>query len=230
MVSTVKLALLGAQAFVTAVAFPGSSMASVANIQENQVSIAINQAKILANAPGLQADALKYAVNGYRWAMDNDQVENPSILTVVDFNLPSNKKRLWVIDLNTDKVLLNAYTAHGKGSGVKYADDFSNQVNSHASSLGVFKTLNTYFGHHGKSLRLQGLEKGVNNNAYKRNIVVHSASYVKPTFVKSHNRAGRSWGCFAMNPAVTKQFMKLTKGGSIIFAYADEEKQDDLIA
>lgn len=203
-----------------------ASAASV--ISEDQSGI--NQAKILANAPGLDPEALKYAIDGYQWALANDQVENPDVLTVIDFNMPSNKKRLWVIDLKSDKVLLNAYTAHGKGSGTTYAEDFSNQPNSHATSLGVYKTLTTYYGHHGKSLRLQGLEKGINSNAYKRNIVVHPAKYVTPGFVKQNNRAGRSWGCFAMNPAITNKFMNITKGGSIIFAYADEEKSDNLIA
>lgn len=190
----------------------------------------INQTKILANAPGLDPEALKYAVNGYEWALAQGQVDNPDVLTVIDFNMPSSKKRLWVINLKDDTVLMHAYTSHGKGSGVTYADDFSNRPNSHATSLGVYKTLTTYYGHHGKSLRLQGLEKGVNNNAYKRNIVVHSAKYVTPEFVKHNNRTGRSWGCFALNPAISSKFMNITKGGSVIFAYADEEKSDSVIA
>ena len=203
-----------------------ASAASV--ITDNQANI--NQADILANAPHLDPEALKYAIDGYHWALAQGTVENPNILTVIDFNLPSNKKRLWVIDLRSDKVLMNAYAAHGKGSGTTYAQDFSNQPNSHATSLGVYKTLSTYYGHHGKSLRLQGLEKGINSNAYKRNIVVHSAKYVSPNYVKQNNRAGRSWGCFAMNPSMTNKFMSITKGGSIIFAYADEEKSDSVIA
>ncbi|MDF1655372.1 MAG: murein L,D-transpeptidase catalytic domain family protein [Coxiellaceae bacterium] len=232
---SLKAALLGCQALtLVVVAIPSPSFAnltsSLAKLMSTSMSPSINQADILANAPNLQPDALKYAVDGYNWAVENNDINNPGILTVVDFNLPSNKKRLWVIDLKTDKVLLNAYAAHGKGSGVKYADDFSNTPNSRASSLGVYKTLNTYYGHHGKSMRLQGLEEGINNNAYDRNIVVHPASYMTTSFVKAHNRAGRSWGCFALNPAISKQFIKLTKGGSVIFAYADEEQQDDYIA
>lgn len=203
--------------------------ASAASVITNDQT-GINQTEILANAPGLDPEALKYAVDGYQWALANDQVENPDVLTVIDFNMPSNKKRLWVIDLKSDKVLMNAYAAHGKGSGTTYAEDFSNSPNSHATSLGVYKTLTTYYGHHGRSLRLEGLEKGINSNAYKRNIVVHSAKYVTPSFVKQNNRAGRSWGCFAMNPAITNKFMSITKGGSIIFAYANEEKSDSLIA
>ncbi|MDF1760800.1 MAG: murein L,D-transpeptidase catalytic domain family protein [Coxiellaceae bacterium] len=230
-----KAALVGCQALtLLAVTIPNPSFASLSSSLEKlmvtSMSPTIDQDKILDNAPNLQPDALKYAVDGYNWALENNDITNPGILTVVDFNLPSNKKRLWVIDLKTDKVLLNTYAAHGKGSGVRYADDFSNEPNSLASSLGVFKTLNTYYGHHGKSMRLQGLEKGINNNAYKRNIVVHPASYVSTSFVKNHKRAGRSWGCFALNPAISKQFIKLTKGGSVIFAYADEEQQDDYIA
>ncbi len=188
------------------------------------------QATILAQAKGLHKNALQYAVDGYNWAKAKGDVKNPNILTVIDFSLPSNKKRLWVINLKDDTVLLNTYAAHGKNSGLTHADHFSNQLNSHETSLGVYETLSTYSGHHGQSLRLQGLEKGINNNAYKREIVVHSAPYMTKSFINKEHRTGRSWGCFALSPAVSHQFMDLTKGGSIIFAYASPEESDHNIA
>jgi hypothetical protein len=189
-------------------------------------STIINQAKILSNAPTLNPYALKYAVKGYNWARKKTRISKPNILTIIDFSLPSNKKRVWVIDTNTSKTLMNVYTTQGKGSGALYARSFSNQFNTNKTSLGVYKVTNSYHGKHGLSERLQGLENGINDNAFRRTIVVHPAWYASPSFVKQNNRAGRSWGCFAIDPAVSSKFVKITRGGSILFAYAAQEKND----
>lgn len=189
----------------------------------NTTSPHIDEAKILVNAPGLSAKALHAAVKGYQWAMARHQVKHANILTVVDFTLPSSRKRLWVIDLANDRILMHIRTAQGKNSGLFYAKHFSNQPGSDKSSLGVYTTLNSYHGKHGLSLRLNGLEPGINSNAYRRAIVVHPAWYVSPQFVAAHGRTGRSWGCFALNPAKSKRFIELTKDGSVLFAYASAE-------
>jgi len=174
----------------------------------------------------LSPNVLKQALKAYQWAVATGKVHNKHVLTIVDFTLPSDKERLWVVDPNTGHILLNIRTAQGKNSGLKYATHFSNALNSDASSLGAFVTANVYNGKHGKSMRLIGLENGINDNAMKRAVVIHSANYVTPAFIKAHNRAGRSWGCFAVNPKKSKQLIHLTKGGSVLFAYAPAESHD----
>ncbi len=186
----------------------------------------IHEQEILHNAPTLDPNALKYAIEGYQWALSKHGIRNPNVLTVIDFNKPSNEKRLWVIDLQTNAVLIKAYTTHGKGSGVTYATSFSNSFNTDKTSLGVYESMKTYQGEHGLSLRMQGLENGINNNAYRRTVVIHPAWYATPKFVKANNRAGRSWGCFAIDPAISTQLVNAIKNGSIIFAYATSEQSD----
>lgn len=177
-------------------------------------------------APGLSAKALKYAINGYRWAIKHHEVGNPDILTVVNFNEPSYKKRLFVIDLKNDHILMKMHVAQGKNTGSVYAKRFSNQPGSLESSPGIFATKNIYDGEHGESLRINGLESGINSNAYSRAVVIHPAWYMTPSFIKQNGYAGRSWGCFALNPARADQFISTVKGGSVIFAYAASEKYD----
>jgi len=188
----------------------------------------INQKQILANAPHLNPQALSYAVKAYHWAASKGKVKNPNVLTIVDFNLPSYAKRMWVINLKNSQVLMNIPTTQGKNSGLVYAKHFSNQFNTDESSLGVYETLNSYQGEHGESMRLAGLEPGINNNAYRRDIVIHPAWYATPQFIKKYHRTGRSWGCFAVNPAISKKLVELTKDGSILFAYANQEKNDPI--
>lgn len=180
----------------------------------------INQKEILAKAGNLNPAALSSAIAGYRKALNSGEVGNPDVLTVIDFSLPSSAKRLWVIDLAKNEVLMNLRTTHGKNTGMVYATDFSNEVNSKKSSIGTFKTLNSYVGKYGLSLRLDGLDKGVNDNAFRRAIVVHPAQYASQSYFERNRSLGRSWGCFALTPEQSKQFVNLTKNGSIIHAYA----------
>ncbi len=189
----------------------------------------IDQNKILKNAPGLSPSALNVAVKGYNWALKKGEVKNRDVLTIIDFTQPSNAKRMWVINLNNSTVLMNLYTTHGKGSGMTFASKFSNQRHTDESSLGTYETLNTYRGEHGYSERVKGLEKGINNNAYRRDIVVHPAWYATSGFIKHENRAGRSWGCFGIDPSKSTQFVNYTKNGSVIFVYAKQEKNDPII-
>ena len=169
----------------------------------------------IKSTQGLNPKVLHMALSGYHWAVAKGKVKNKRYLTVVDYTKPSSQKRLWVIDLKIGKVKMKLHAAHGTNTGGKRSTRFSNRVNSKQTSLGVFTTANTYYGKHGLSLRLRGLEKGINHNAMKRAIVVHPAKYV------SAAKVGRSWGCIALNPKVSKRFIKLTKGGSVIFSYGE---------
>lgn len=141
------------------------------------------------------------------------------LLAVIDYSLPSSARRLWVFDLERATLLFHERVAHGRGSGVETSTVFSNAARSHATSLGVFVTGEVYVGRHGKSLRLDGLEPGVNDAARARAIVVHGASYVTDAFVAAHGRAGRSHGCPAVNPAVAPRLIDALARGAVLFAY-----------
>lgn len=170
---------------------------------------------------------VKSALNGYRWAVEHGQVNKSSILTIVDFTKPSYEKRLWVIDLHNDHVIMDMHVAQGKNSGAIYATRFSNTPGSLESSPGIFTTVgHKYSGEHGESLRIRGLEQGINNNAYSRAVVIHAAWYVTPAFIRQTGYAGRSWGCFAVNPDHIDRLIQLIDGGSVLFAYATPEKDD----
>lgn len=149
----------------------------------------------------------------------------PRLLTLIDYSRPSTEKRLWVIDLVEEKVLLETLVAHGKGSDrAGEAVRFSNRSGSRASSLGLYETLGTYIGKHGYSLKLRGLEPGFNDNAEERAVVVHGAWYVSEAFAKQHGRLGRSWGCPAVDDRVAKRLIDRIKGGSLLFVYYPDEK------
>jgi hypothetical protein len=179
---------------------------------------------------GLPDHVLKLALNAYHAAVARHEVHNQSMLTIVDFNKPSYKKRLWVIDLHNKHVIMSMHVAQGTHSGKIYATRFSNVSGTHESSLGVFTTVgDEYYGTYGKALRLKGLEPGINNNAYYRGIVLHSETEVSPQFIKAMGYAGHTWGCFAVNPAHIQRLIHLLQGGSVLFAYASSEKTDPLV-
>lgn len=142
-----------------------------------------------------------------------------SIVTLIDFSLPSTAKRLWTINLETGELLFNSLVAHGRNTGSDLAQSFSNVPQSFQSSLGFYLTDHVYVGKHGNSLRLKGLEKNINDNAWKRAIVVHGADYVTDSFIKQNGRLGRSQGCPAIPPEITEEFINTVKEGSLIFIY-----------
>lgn len=146
-------------------------------------------------------------------------VEAPRTLTVIDYSKPSTEKRLWVYDLATRQLLYEELVAHGQGTGANLAQKFSNDHDSHQTSLGLFVTDTTYVGKNGYSLRLDGLDKGINDRARERAIVMHGAPYVSHEFVKANGRLGRSWGCPAVSSTVAKQLIDRVKGGGLVFAY-----------
>jgi hypothetical protein len=147
-----------------------------------------------------------------------------AILTICDMSMSANTNRMWIIDLKTQKVLLNTLVAHGQGSGEEYANRFSNKMNSHQSSIGFYITGDTYTGEHGKSLYLYGKDKGFNHLAYKRNIVVHGADYVNDQFIAGNKRLGRSWGCPAVSSEISDEVIDMIKGGTCMFIYFPQKK------
>lgn len=172
---------------------------------------------------GLSKPAFDYAIQGYMNLLDKGKLGNSNVLSIVDFSHPSSKKRLYVIDLKNGKLLFNTYVAHGSGSGREIASDFSNAPESNKSSLGFFVTGDTYFGKHGLSLRLIGEEKGINDNANSRAIVMHSASYVTEDAIKAQGFIGRSQGCPALPEALSKPIIEKVKKGSCLFLYSPDK-------
>ena len=170
-------------------------------------------------ANNIDPKTLKLALNAYHKAAQEGLVKNP-YLTVIDYSKASNQKRMWVIDMAHHSVPFNTYVAHGKNSGLTTASRFSNQNGSHETSLGVFLTQQSYMGGHvGYALGLHGLEKGFNDNAGRRAVVVHGASYVNENFIKHNGRAGRSWGCPSIPTTLAKPLINAIKNGSVLFAY-----------
>ena len=175
-------------------------------------------------AIGLSEKAFDYAYKGYQRLVKKQRLANPGILAICDFSQPSNKKRLYVLDLANNKVLLTSYVAHGRGSGAEYAMRFSNRSRSHQSSLGFYTTSSIYYGEHGLSLRLQGLEPGFNNLAMKRNIVVHGATYISDDYLNTNKYMGRSYGCPAVPEDECAEIIELIKNGSCFFIYHPTKK------
>jgi hypothetical protein len=172
------------------------------------------------NALGLSEDAFDYAIKGYEYLKSKGKLDNEDILSIVDFSLPSSQKRLFVLDMENGRLLYQTFVAHGRNSGKEYAKEFSNQPESFKSSLGFYVTKNTYFGQHGFSLRLEGEEKGINDNAMKRAIVMHSADYVDKKLISSQGYIGRSLGCPALPKEVYKPIIIKIKDGSCLFVYS----------
>ena len=114
---------------------------------------------------------------------------------------------------------LGELVAHGQGSGDNLASVFSNEPETHASSLGLFATEDTYVGKNGYSLRLKGLDRGFNHRAQERAIVMHGAPYVSDDFIRAHGRLGRSWGCPALREGVAREVIDRVRGSGLLFAY-----------
>ena len=175
------------------------------------------------SASGLSRQAFNYAVEGYKYLLTAGKIKNDGVLSIIDFTLPSYSKRLFVIDLKSYAVLFNTYVSHGRNSGKALANEFSNELNSFKSSLGFYVTSGTYNGKHGYSLRLEGEEQGINDNALNRGIVMHCAPYVSESFIKSQGYIGRSEGCPAVSSKVYKPIIQKIKDGSCLFMYSPNE-------
>ncbi len=173
------------------------------------------------NSLGLGRQVFDYAMRGFNSMRQMSKITNDGILSIVDFSKPSSAKRLFIIDLKKGKVVFNTYVAHGVNSGKEFANDFSNVPESNKSSLGFYTTATTYFGKHGYSLHLQGEEKGINDNAYNRDIVVHAANYVNEGMIKSKGYIGRSWGCPAIPPRLHVPIIDKIKNGTCLFIFGE---------
>jgi len=173
---------------------------------------------------GLSHEAFREAIIGYENLRKSGTVLNSAILSIVDFSLPSFKKRLFVLDMENGKLLFNTLVAHGRNSGQIYATRFSNRNRSLESSLGFYLTGETYFGQNGYSLRLLGMEHGFNDNAYSRGIVIHSADYVNDEISKTYGRLGRSEGCPAIPSDIHYSVIESIKNGSCFFVYGKDKR------
>ncbi len=175
---------------------------------------------------GLSKKAFDLAVRGFEKLLAQGKLMNSAVLSIVDFSLPSSHKRLFVINIKSQELIFYDYVAHGKNSGATIAKSFSNKINSLKSSLGFFVTKNTYNGKNGLSLALDGKEKGINDHALARAVVIHGAPYVNENFAAQKNGIGRSWGCPAVPEKINASLIETIKDGSCFFIYAPIYKKE----
>jgi hypothetical protein len=179
----------------------------------------VNIDRTAAVNAGVPSDVLGLAMNAVTCGVASGDLTAPPTLTLIDYSLPSTRPRLWVFDLRSGRLLFKELVAHGRNSGENLATRFSDVMESRESSLGLFRTADTYVGHNGYSLRLDGLEPGFNSHARERAIVMHGAPYVDPAVAKANGRLGRSWGCPALREAVARKLIDTVRGGGVIFSY-----------
>lgn len=199
--------------------------------QSTTIDVDKTSTQLSKKASTLDKDVLKMALTAYNNADKQGLVKKP-VLTVIDYSIQSTEPRMWVFDLNKNSVDFYTHVAHGRNTGGLHATQFSNQNGSKQSSLGTFITADTYQGGNGYSLNLQGLDKGLNDNAYARRIVIHGAAYAKESFAKQHGYLGRSWGCPAVSSELAAPVINKIKDGSVVFAYHKNEpklKQSKLL-
>ena len=198
--------------------------------KNNSSAIAEKYSSWQLEKEGISIDLFSYAVKGYEYLAKINKIANNSFITIIDFSKPSSEKRLFVINTETGNVIFKTLVAHGRNSGKEFANSFSNGASSFESSLGFYTTSDVYNGKHGLSLRLNGCEKGFNDNAYKRRIVVHGADYVSESFVEQNGFLGRSLGCPAIPAALSKKIIDIIKDGSCLFIYAPSKRYLSLSA
>jgi len=204
-----KLRLAAALAILLCVALPARAA--------DPLAAALRQA-----APGVKPAALQAALA----AMDCAQQAGMAPverLALIDYSLPSTSKRLWVFDLRRRRLLFRELVAHGRNSGDNLPTRFSNEPDSLTSSLGLFRTLEPYDGHNGYSLRMDGLEPGINDRAYQRALVIHGATYVDARLARRQGRIGRSWGCPAVRAGIARELIDTLKGGQLLFAWYPDQ-------
>ena len=173
---------------------------------------------------GLTKKAFEYALKGYYYLLEHHWLNRTNILSICDLSQSSRNKRLYVLDLEERKVLVNTYVAHGRNSGGEFARSFSNNPSSHKTSLGFYVTQGTYMGNNGLSLKIRGMERGFNDRANGRNIVVHGSQYVGPDFLQMNQFCGRSYGCPAVPAEESEEIIDMIKEGSCLFVYHPTQK------
>nr|WP_307735100.1 murein L,D-transpeptidase catalytic domain family protein [Chitinophaga nivalis] len=203
---------------------------TTAAIQHSPLSLPADSAQEISlydqmrlDTTGLSREAFDNGLQGLAHLEDNGRIKNPDVLSIIDFSLPSSKKRLFVIDVKNKLVLFNTLVSHGRNSGTASANTFSNKINSFKSSLGFYVTGDTYNGEHGYSLRLEGEEAGINDNALSRGIVMHSASYVNESLIKSQGYIGRSLGCPAIPENMHRKVIERIRNGTCLFFYSPDK-------
>ncbi|MBX3101216.1 MAG: murein L,D-transpeptidase catalytic domain family protein [Bacteroidetes bacterium] len=164
-------------------------------------------------------DLFAVGYTGYAHLLQAGSLRAGSLLILADFRRHSAQKRLWVVDLVQDTVLFHTWVAHGKNSGEEWATRFSNTHGSLQSSLGFYRTAEPYEGKHGYSLRLDGLDTGFNDHARVRDIVLHSAAYASPGFIRQYGYCGRSWGCPAIPQAGHEELIGCIASGHCLLIY-----------
>ena len=214
--------------FVFARVKPASSMSRTATVNTvgkntNVEPVSIDHTNVYDSlklgALGLSRQAYDCALKGFDYLLSKGKIANNNIISIADFSEPSSRKRLFIIDLKNYKILFNTYVAHGQNSGREYADNFSNRPESLQSSPGFYVTKETYVGSKGYSLRLEGEEEGINDNALNRGIVMHAAPYVNEGLAKGRGFIGRSWGCPAVAPELHQAIINKIKNGTCLFLY-----------
>lgn len=181
--------------------------------------VADHSSIINAQANNIDPTVLKMSLAAYIRARQQG-LDNKGLLTIIDYSKPSTERRLWVVDLRTDRVLFNTWVTHGKNSGELQATSFSNEPGSLKSSIGVFLTVGEpYVGSNGYSLRLSGLERGINDNAYRRDIVFHGAWYANPHVALQYRELGRSWGCPAVSEEAARPLINTIRDKTLVFVY-----------
>lgn len=199
-------------------AIPVASVSSV-DIEATQLYTSLGLKEV-----GLSETAFKYAYKGYNKLLKKRIIKRSELLTICDFSQSSAKKRLYIVDLEKNEIVLNTYVAHGKNSGGQFATKFSNKTSSHQSSLGFYLTKNTYYGEHGLSLKVTGLEPGFNDKAMQRAIVVHGAEYIDESWLTRNNHMGRSFGCPAVPDDESDFIINTIKNGTCLFIYHPSTK------
>lgn len=225
--------LIGAIGICVFTSFVAANKTHNTGIAENYVTTTAGKSNLVATSfwidsmytgmnlekTGLSKDAFSQACKGYEYLLSNNNIHKAGIMTICDFSQCSNKKRLYVLDLNKGKVLFNTYVAHGRNSGNDYATNFSNDNNSNESCLGFMVTAETYRGDNGYSMRLDGLEKGFNDNVRTRAIVMHGSYYVGKDRAVNGTMMGRSFGCPAVPASDVKKIINCIKGGTCFFNF-----------
>ena len=177
-----------------------------------------------AAASGVSADVLSLALSATSCAAASGAIEAPATLTLIDYSRPSVEPRLWVFDLATGELLFKELVAHGKNTGENLATRFSNDMDSRQTSLGLFVTDEPYVGKNGYSLRMDGLDAGINNRARERAIVIHGAPYVNAELAATQGRIGRSWGCPALSTAIASKVINRIRSGGVVFSYYPDKE------
>lgn len=173
----------------------------------------------------LSYKSLQYGLKGYHYLQSSNKVKNDRYMAIIDFSLPSNKERLFVIDLEKHTIVKRSLVSHGMKTGKLYAEEFSNENESHMSSLGFYVTGVVYNGRHDESLKLHGLEREFNDNAYDRGVVIHAAEYATQDFLESNgNVLGRSYGCPALPFEGYQETIGLLEKGTCVFIYYPDRR------